>query len=214
MHKSAIDHLVVTAGSRETGSAYVSSVLGVPLVEGGAHARMGTHNALVRLGNASYLEVIAPNPNAPVPERPRWFELDGVNAVTRPRLATWVVRTNDIRTAVTPFPLSLGTVEIMARDSLKWLITVPADGSLPLDGAAPSLIQWLTEPHPAAALPDVGCSLVGLEIRHAQAEAIRTLIRAIGLDGPLVLAEPSTGRRPGLIAQIRTPEGIRVLGEP
>jgi hypothetical protein len=44
----------------------------------------------------------------------------------------------------------LGPIEPMSRGKLNWLITIPADGSLTLDGVAPALIQWDAEPHPAA----------------------------------------------------------------
>jgi hypothetical protein len=59
MLKSAIDHLVVTAGSRSAGAIYLAEVLGVEPLEGGEHARMGTHNALVRIGESAYIEAIA-----------------------------------------------------------------------------------------------------------------------------------------------------------
>ena len=37
---------------------------------------MGTHNALIKLGPALYLEIIAIDPDGTAPPRPRWFELD------------------------------------------------------------------------------------------------------------------------------------------
>src|SRR5690606_1679690 len=64
---------------------------------GGEHPRMATHNRLLRLGDTLYLEVIAPNPAAPAPGRPRWFGLDGLGPQSPPSLATWVVRCTDIR---------------------------------------------------------------------------------------------------------------------
>src|SRR5262245_56050439 len=99
-----IDHLVVTAPTLEAGAEHVERVLGVPLQKGGAHDRMGTHNLLLRLGDSLYLEVIAPDPAAPPPSRPRWFELDGPRAA-EPRLAAWVARTSDIRRAVDSLPV-------------------------------------------------------------------------------------------------------------
>ena len=65
--RSVIDHLVVTACSREAGSAWIAERLGVAPRLGGEHAKMGTHNALVRLGETIYLEVIAVNPDAARP---------------------------------------------------------------------------------------------------------------------------------------------------
>ena len=214
MLKSAFDHLVVTASSRGAGVAYLTEVLGVVPREGGEHPQRGTHNALIRLGDSTYLEAIAVNPAASRPSRPRWFELDGLTDGAGPRLASWVVRTSDIRRAAARSPLPLGPAEGMTRESLAWQITLPADGRMPLDGVAPSLIEWSTPSHPAALLPESGCELIDLRIRHAQVEVIGALLRAIGFDGPVNLALPSAGQRSGLLARIRTPKGICELGEP
>lgn len=206
---SAIDHLVVTARSRDEGIAWLADLLGVAPVMGGEHARMGTHNALVRLGDAAYLEVIAPNPRAPRPDRPRWFDLDRLPPAAAPRLATWVVRASDIDAAVAAAALPLGPIEAMTRGTLEWRITIPPDGGLVLDGAAPSLIQWAGHEHPAAALPDQGCRLEGLTIRHPRADRLAAMLRDIGFDGPLTLS-PSTEDW-ALGAAIHTPAGVCVL---
>src|SRR2546421_5324073 len=89
-----IDHLVVTAPDLASGAELVRRALGVELQAGGKHARMGTHNLVLKLGDSIYLEVIAPDPDAPDPGRSRWFELDRQGP---PRLATWAARTSDIR---------------------------------------------------------------------------------------------------------------------
>jgi hypothetical protein len=206
---SAIDHLVVTARSRDEGMTWIAGMLGVAPVIGGEHARMGTHNALVRLGDAIYLEVIAPNPQAPAPNRARWFELDRLAPSAPPRLAGWVARTDDIAAAAAAASLPLGPIETMTRGALTWRITIPEDGRLVLDGAAPSLIQWSTTGHPAAGLPDAGCALERLDIRHPGAGHLDALLHAIGFGGPLSLSASAGGWV--LSATVRTPGGVRVL---
>ncbi len=62
-----IDHIVITAPDLGAGAELVRRSLGVMPQAGGEHARMGTHNLLLKLGDSLYLEVIAPNPNAPEP---------------------------------------------------------------------------------------------------------------------------------------------------
>lgn len=210
MLTSALDHIVVTAGSRAAGVAYIADLLGVMPQPGGEHARMGTHNALLRLGAACYLEVIAANPHAPAPARPRWFGLDQVDPSASPRLAGWVARTSDIAAAAARLALPLGAIETMTRDAWRWQITIPRDGRLPLDGAAPSLIEWSTSVHPADALPDVGFSLEALEIRHAQHELLAAWLHTIGFAGPVMLSLPVAGQ-PVLQAHIRTPQGVCTL---
>jgi hypothetical protein len=106
---------------------------------------MGTHNCLLRLGDALYLEVISSNPAAQDPKRPHWFKLDRKRANSAPRLATWVNRTNDIRAATAASPVPPGSIERMSRRPLRWHITIRADGGLPFNGIIPSLIEWNSE---------------------------------------------------------------------
>lgn len=82
--KRELDHIVVAARSLEEGSAWVEAALGVKMLPGGKHALMGTHNRVLSIGNGRYLEVIAIDPEAPPPARPRWFGLD--EPATRARL--------------------------------------------------------------------------------------------------------------------------------
>jgi hypothetical protein len=210
MLESAIDHLVVTASSIEAGSAWVADSLGVTPTIGGEHAAMGTHNALIRLGDTLYLEVIAINPLAPAPGRARWFELDRLGPASPPRLATWVVRTSDIHESAARSLVPLGNIETMTRGSLEWLITIPADGVMPLQGAAPSLIQWSRGAHPASTLRNSGCALESLEVRHAQGDVILQSLQSTGFRGPVTFGQP-VDRSLLLIARISTPRGLRVL---
>jgi len=202
---SHIDHLAITAPSLSAGVEYVRGKLGVAPSPGGEHPAMGTHNFLLKLGDTMYLEVIAPNPAAPKPGRARWFGLDHVE---KPRLATWVARTNDVRAAAAASAVALGHAEPMSRGKLDWLITIPADGSLPLEGIAPTLIEWRSEPHPASTLPESGCVLVRLEAFHPEAEKIRALLRSIGFEGAFSLSAAGQAR---LVAHIQTPSGMQRL---
>ncbi|WP_439000279.1 VOC family protein [Pseudomonas benzopyrenica] len=72
MRASSLDHLVVVAPTLAAGALYIAQRLGLEMQPGGQHPRMGTHNLLLRLGDA-YLEVIAPDPDAVPPAR-----LDGL----------------------------------------------------------------------------------------------------------------------------------------
>ena len=73
-----LDHLVVAAANLAAGIAFVAELTGVTPQPGGKHVAMGTHNALMRLGERAYLEVIAIDPDGATPPRPRWFDLDDV----------------------------------------------------------------------------------------------------------------------------------------
>jgi hypothetical protein len=203
-----IDHLVVAAPSRAVGIQYVAERLGVIPELGGDHERMGTHNALLRLNDRMYLEVIAINPEASTPPRPRWFELDNPE-LTEPRLVTWVVRTHDIYK--TASKASLGTIEEMSRGTLNWLISIPPDDQLPMKGAVPMLIQWLTNSHPSDTLNESGCELLDLEICHPDAVEVNRILERIDFANPLVRCRTWLDGPPRLQATIKTPNGVRQL---
>ena len=207
-----LDHLVVTAATLAQGVDYVRDRLGVSPRPGGRHPRMGTHNCLLKLGPAAYLEVIAVDPEAGPPELPRWFGLDQAGSAP-PRLATWVARTDDIQAAARACP-AFGRIEPMARGELRWQITLPERGGLVGAGIVPLLIQWGSEPHPAAGLADAGCTLERLEGFHPDPAEITGLLLKLGCDDGIRVALPPPGQGPGLIAHIRTPTGLHALGCP
>jgi hypothetical protein len=160
--KREFDHLVVAARTLDEGRAWVEAKLGVPMGGGGKHATMGTHNRLLRIGPREFLEVIAIDPEAPAPQRPRWFELDSQAMRARlaqgPALVHWVERTGDIEAALRDYSQPVEILDL-SRGAHRWRIGVPRDGSFPGAGALPTLIQWEAGPHPADVLPDSGCRL-------------------------------------------------------
>lgn len=209
--QQVIDHIVVTARDLDAGVAYVRERLGIAPQGGGEHPKMGTHNRLLRCGQACYLEVIAINPQAPAPSGPRWFGLDTMNAKADARLAAWVVRTTDIHNAAAASAQSLGAVTPMQRGELDWLITIPETGISPLDGLAPALIEWHTATLPVLSMPDQGLSLEALHIYHSRPEQMQALIDSLNLRAPVSVMPCPPGNGPSLKALIRTPEGLREL---
>jgi len=204
-----IDHLVVTAPSLRSGGDYVKAILGVAPGPGGAHPRMGTHNLLLRLDGSIFLEVIAPDPAAPRPGRPRWFGLDEAATLQAPRLAAWVARTDDLRACPDDVLAECGLVETMTRGTLEWLITIPAGGRLPFAGALPMVIEWQQPRAPAGAgLPEAGCALAALGVRHPEPARVEALLARMGFEGRVALEAGD----PGLWADIATPAGVRRLG--
>jgi hypothetical protein len=204
-----LDHITVVAPSLEAGAAYVQAKLGVPPDAGRKHPGMATHNLLLALGANAYLEVISVDPTAAPVHRPRWFGLDLVLPGAPARLAAWVASTDAIAKAATP---ELGEVESMRREHHTWEMTVTRDGSVPLGGAAPLLIQRPWNVNPAAALPPRGLVLQRLRVRHPTPSQVIALFARIGLvSGPSVIVEE--GNACSLVAEIQTPFGLRELGE-
>jgi hypothetical protein len=203
--RSHIDHLVVACGDLEQGAAWLERELGVAPQPGGRHALMGTHNRLLRLGERSYLELIAIDPEASA-ARPRWFDLDNPavqrRARAQPFLLTWVAATTDIVEAVVQVP-ELGEVVCASRNQFAWRITVPADGRLQFSGVLPSVIEWEGDAHPWDVLDDRGCELVELRLSHPAATSIVPIFRSLRLAGAVELAAGPIA----LQARLRTPGG-------
>ncbi|WP_127901563.1 VOC family protein [Solirhodobacter olei] len=200
-----LDHIAVTAEGLEAGRARVEEVLGVALQPGGRHAAMGTHNALLALDDV-YLEVIAVDPEAEGPGRPRWFDMDSFSGA--PRLTNWIVRTGELEAEVARGPEGVGVPMAFTRGDLSWRMAVPVDGRLPFDGAFPAVIQWNGSAHPAPRLQARGCRLLRLLVAHPEAAGLREAL-AGRLRDPRV--EIVSGAEKALSAEIETPHGVRVL---
>ncbi|MBS9715751.1 VOC family protein [Pseudohalocynthiibacter aestuariivivens] len=201
-----LDHLAVAAEDLATGVAYVESALGVKMSAGGEHPLMGTHNRLLGLADGLYLEVITINPAAPESPHPRWFDLDNFRGT--PRLTNWVVRTDNINTAVTHSPEGVGIPMALNRGDLRWKMAVPENGKLPFGGAFPALIEWEGDAHPAARLPQSGCRLCKFEIFHPKAIELRAVMGGLFEDDRVSIEEAS---KISFRAEFETPDGVRVL---
>ena len=201
-----LDHLAVAGETLEAATAHVEAALGVTLDPGGVHVEMGTHNRLLSLGPGLYLEAIAINPDARVPERPRWFDLDRFSGP--PRLSNWIARTSDLAAALAEAPEGMGVPVSFQRGRYSWTMGVPGTGRLPYDGAAPALIHWDGAAHPADALTDRGLRLERLLITHPEADALREQFPMLGR---LDLVHLTAGSDVRLEAWIKTPAGLRKL---
>ena len=201
-----LDHLAVSGATLEEAVAHVEDALGVKMAPGGKHDAMATHNRLLSLGPGVYLEAIAIDPEAPSPGRPRWFDLDRFSGVAR--LTNWILRTDDLESALEQGPAGLGTPMALSRGDFLWRMAVPDDGILPFDNLAPALIQWDGDAHPSHRLEDVGCRLDRVEIAHPRAMDLMPAF-------PEVLRLPDVRIGPGpkfeMRAEIFTPHGLRYL---
>jgi hypothetical protein len=209
-----LDHIVIGAATLEDGVRFVQDRLGVEIGPGGKHPLMGTHNRLMRLGEGSFLEVIAIDPEAPRPARPRWFALDDPAQQQRlaesPRLVAWVARTSDIDAAAKASPVPLGEVIPVTRGSLSWRLSVPEDGRPPMDGVAPHLIQWDAGLRPWETMTDCGCRLEEFTLGHPEADRLSRVLGALRLDSVERLAVRDLPS-PRLSAAIETPVGIMYI---
>ena len=199
-----VDHLVWGGHDLSQEIDRLEGLTGTRAIMGGRHIGEGTWNALIRIGPAMYLELLAPDPSQEPPVGPRWFGLDDL---TTPGLITWAAKGADLEetaAAAGRAGLELGQVRSGQRQRtdgrmLSWRSTYPdlRQG----DGLVPFLIDWGRSPHPAEDASG-GAELVDLRAEHPEPVAISRLLRPLGIELPI-----SSGPSPALIATLETPAG-------
>lgn len=205
---NVIDHIVFASADLERGMDEIEQLLGIRPVPGGRHAQFGTHNALLSLGPATYLEVIARDPNLPLPEQGNLVDLSDEQ---ESHLITWVLRTEDIvalASAAESAGLAIGPVQSGSREqpdgsTLRWQLTDPY--AMPMGGAIPFLISWGETAHPASVVPQAG-ELLGLTIEHPDSNKVRESVSVFDVDVAVVQADKF-----GLVARIETEDGVKIL---
>jgi hypothetical protein len=210
-----IDHLVIAAGTLQQGVDHVREHLGVSMPFGGVHVKMGTHNHLMQLGNDTFLEVIAIDPEIEPPDRPRWFGLDDAfirqQIENRPTLLAWVVNTPNLNRLIAQATFPLGKAERISRGKLSWYFGLPEDGRLLAGGMLPYAIEWQTDHHPAAGMADLGCRLQCLEIHHPYPLWLQSALTSIGAADLLQINALGKNETPYITATIDTPGGVKKL---
>ena len=201
---SRVDHLVYSTPDLAGGVEEIERQLGVRATSGGVHPGRGTRNALLALGSAAYLEIIAPDPGQPAPQSPRAFGLDHLR---ESKLVAWCVRAEDFDATTRDAArkgIPLGDVTSGSRRRsdgtfLSWRFTDP--GTVLGDGIVPFFIDWGASPHPAS-LAATGASLVDLRAAHPDPERVRRMLRDLGVDLPV-----DAGPSPVLLALVDCPRG-------
>jgi Glyoxalase-like domain len=199
-----VDHLVYATPDLNRGVEEIEKILGVRATPGGQHPGRGTRNALITLGPAIYLEIIAPDPEQPPPKTPRPFGIDGLK---ESRLVAWAAKGSDLERLgdeAARKGARLGEVMSGSRRRtdgvlLSWRYTDPQ--TVLADGLVPFFIDWGQSPHPARTAAQ-GASLIALRAEHPDAQRVQRLLNELGLDLPV-----QTGAAPALVATIDSPRG-------
>jgi hypothetical protein len=199
-----VDHLVYTVPDLQQGIDTAEKLFGVRATPGGQHPGLGTRNALIALGPASYLEIIGPDPDQPKPAGPRRFGIDELKA---PHLMTWVAKGKSLEKFAADAKahgVDLGAVIPGSRKRpdgvvLKWTYTDPQ--VVLADRLIPYFIDWGSSPHPSATAAK-GVTLVGLRAEHPDAERVQKMLKQLGLELAV-----TRGPKPSLIATFDSPKG-------
>jgi len=208
-----LDHLTAIAPTLAEGVAHLRECLDLDIPFGQRHAYMGTCNHLLQLGDGVYLEIIALDPDAEPPPCARWFGLDNQRAVKRDwddgrRLRGWVARTDDINRVISSHGSIFGRKVALPWASPSFDFAIPEDGSLPLAGAAPSIIDRRGKIRSMAAIADLGARLQSFSLEHPDAGALADLYRQLAVDRSPEIRQGSIFRYRALI---ETPVGVKEL---
>ncbi len=208
-----LDHLTIIAPTLAEGVAHVRACLDLDVPFGQRHAYMGTHNHLLQLGDGVYLEIIALDPDGSAPNRKRWFGLDDQKKVRADwdsgrRLRGWVARTDDIDAVLAGREAIFGRKVGLPMEAPTFDFALKDDGSLPLDGAAPSIIDRRGKVRSMAGIADLGARLRLFRLEHPDPTSIAELYRKLEIDRP---PEIKQGSAPRYYVQIKTIAKLKEL---
>lgn len=200
-----LDHILYAVPNLQKGIADFEKLTGVRPAYGGKHPKLGTHNALVSLGEEIYLELIAPDPDRGIPFENMIFDIGKINA---PKIITWAARSTDINELGAKIQiLGIEDGKRITEDGavLKWKtarMTEFTDHS----GIVPFVIQWVSAPHPASTAPR-GCELLQFSAEHPSPDKFSKLSSELSFS--FKIAESQSVR---LKVKINSPKGVIEIG--
>jgi len=206
--KNAIDHFMYVGPDLADLNAMFLRLSGIAATPGGQHPTMGTHNSLVGGRDATYLELLAPDPSATVDSPIR----RNIAAVPRPQLHKILLKSTraDFPALIAAYAragITARTQPLQRRtpagETLRWQLLIPEDNAYGV--FTPWFIDWLESPHPTTRL-QAELNVLGCTAGHPDAPRLAPLWQDLGVDIPLHTADA-----PYLHVRLGTPRGELVL---
>lgn len=208
MNTRKIDHLVYCVPDLGKSMQELSELMGAKIFYGGQHQTLGTHNALLNLGNGAYLELLAiDEKNTAIPP-PRWM---GIDFFEKAMITRWAIKSNDLASDVAILKKAnpkMGEVFAGSRKRadgtlLSWEMVKPL--ATPVVEILPFMVNWKGSVHPTQSLPDI-CKLVEIRAIHPQPDMMASTLNSLN-----VAIELKLGKVASLQAIIETPNGVILL---
>jgi hypothetical protein len=182
-----VDHVILAINRLDRGIEEFTRLSGVVPQRGGQHPGRGTENALVSLGDGTYLEILAPITPDSSSEASR---------LTRLTPAGWALHSSDLGATVAQ--LRKASVEVVGPMAgsrrrpdgslLQWQTATVTGAGLEL---APFFIAWsASSPHPSTTSP-TGCRLVSLELLEPEPSRLEAFFAAVGYHATIRKQDPS-----------------------
>ncbi|SER77870.1 Glyoxalase-like domain-containing protein [Propionibacterium cyclohexanicum] len=210
-----VDHIVFLVPHIDDYVEEFARVTGVTPLFGGAHAKMGTKNFLVRLDfgndNPSYLELLGlDDAQQGIRAEDTVFGVGKYGPDPYPHLFTWAIHPGDLGAvtgAATRRGVQVGDVREWSRESpegelLEWRVAFNSE--LPFGGLQPFLIDWGNTPHPSFNTALETLSVVELRLEHPSPEQLSQALSGLGLQ---VIPPISFGLVPTIFLTVDTPRG-------
>jgi len=199
-----VDHLVYATNTFEETIDWFEELSGVRPSFGGYHKNQGTKNALVKIGERSYLEILAVDKHNLEISKPRWM---GVDILKEPTLCRWAIQSEDLNAdaaVLKDHNNQMGQIQNGHRkkdngDDLNWSMILPL--ATPLIELAPFVIDWGTSEHPATNFESI-CQLKALKFESSNFVGINKLFGTLNIESEIL---PSRSDR--IVAVFETPKG-------
>jgi catechol 2,3-dioxygenase-like lactoylglutathione lyase family enzyme len=203
----SFDHVQLACNDLDKGIAFVEGRTGVKAAFGGVHPGRGSRNALLKLGERRYLEILAPDP-----AQDRTLDVRGLYKIDSPRLLEWVAHVDDLDPLIRALaaahieskPVFPGSRKRPDGKMLRWRALNLQDNR---GGLLPFFIEWSADSaHPAADSP-AGCELTSFAVIDPEPASLRATFGTLRLEDVQVEAGP----RPRLRALVKGPKGTLEL---
>lgn len=204
-----IDHIVYCVLDLDTAIDHIEKLFGIRPEIGGRHLAYGTKNALLNLGQGTYLEILARDSTYKDSGVNRWM---GIDLIDTDMITRWAIKSEcldrDAALLKKYSPQLSKIVEgkriVQGGQTLSWYMTLPS--SVPEVEIIPFLTDWSKSPlHPTDRLKD-GCELMHIELLHPKPEDILSLIEELDIEIEIVKYD-----RARIKIHVSTPNGMVVL---
>jgi hypothetical protein len=184
------DHLVVAINDLDRGVKEVERITGVLPKYDGSDAQLGTHSAVIGLGDNAFLEIIAPDPKADpgrVDAELKPLILDRLNTFESLTPFGWAIGTSNLeRTRAFARQSSTRTSEAMPGSRKRsWGRQTRWEWSRvirPESYVMPQFVQWDADTSPPQDRAPKGCALSNLKVYSRTYKSVHALIATMQVD--------------------------------
>lgn len=180
----SFDHFILGVDDLNEAMTSFNMLTGVLPVYGGGHPTLGTHNALVSLGNGSYFELLSIDP---VNVTGSNSTIESLKSHKLPKLIGWALEIVDLEKtaqALISADLSMSPLQKGSRKTPEGVVLnyefAAIVGLSNTKNIVPFFIKWVETAHPSQTSP-IGCHLQDVALGVSADEKLITFLKNTGL---------------------------------